>query len=214
MQPVVYCADIGSVKKGNFAWARGRRDAGVTSEGREITRLASGVAEDLSHGSPVALGFECPLFVPLPRDPTRLTAARHGEGMRAWSAGGGAGALVTGLTEVTWTLQEVRRLLSAAVPAFVDWAKFEAAGTGLYLWEALISSEAKGESHIADARIGVTCFLEASPNPPAHNAIQEENVYSLVGAALLRTGWSSDLSLLALPCLVIKARHGANTVPE
>jgi hypothetical protein len=121
---------------------------------------------------------------------------------------------VTGLTEVTWTLQEVQRLLSTAVPPFIDWAKFEAAGTGLYLWEAFISSEDKGENHVADARIGVKCFLEALPNPFAHNAIQEGSVFSLVGAALLRTGWSSDLSLLASPCLVIKARHGVDGVPE
>jgi len=30
-------------------------------------------------------------------------------------------------------------------------------------------------------------------------------VHSLLGAALLRTGWSKDLGLLGMPCLVIKA---------
>ena len=35
--------------------------------------------------------------------------------------------------------------------------------------------------------------------------IKEEVVYSLIGAALLRTGWSKDLRLLETPCVVIKA---------
>ena len=63
----------------------------------------------------------------------------------------------------------------------------------------------KGESNVADAEIAVRCFAGHLPNIPAANAVWEDSVHSLVGAALLRTGWSTDLGLLEAPCVVIKA---------
>ena len=66
MRLVLHCADIGSVKKGNFGWARLSEDAGATcSTGRDIGQFVERVADDLNAGAHVALGFECPLFVPL-----------------------------------------------------------------------------------------------------------------------------------------------------
>jgi hypothetical protein len=43
----------------------------------------------LPGGQAVALGFECPLFVPVPEQALRLGAARPGEKNRSWSAGRG-----------------------------------------------------------------------------------------------------------------------------
>lgn len=206
---LVYCADIGSIRAQNFAWARHHPGDGF-SDGTDIVDLAVAVAKDLSLGLRVALGFECPLFVPIPDDPMGLTSARCGEGTRPWCAGAGAGALATGLTEVVWVLREIRRLLSAPVAASLDRATFEH-GAGLYLWEALISGSAKGKTHVDDARIGVRAFLASLPDPVAHNAIQEKNVYSLIGAALLRSEWSADLSLLRSACVVIRAQQALAT---
>ena len=104
MPLVIHCADIGSVKTGNFGWARlgvGEPN-GQCTIGRDIEDFAGGVAADINAGAQVALGFECPLFLPLSEDPTGLTSARPGEGDRAWSAGAGAAALATGLTETVW----------------------------------------------------------------------------------------------------------------
>lgn len=141
----------------------------------------------------------------------RLTSARDNEGSHAWSSSVGASVLATGLTQVVWVLREIRRNLRAPVAVGLDWIAFEAAGSGLFLWEAFISAAAKGQSDGEDAKIGVLTFLSALPNPVAHNAIHEEHVYSLVGAALLRSGWSADMSLLESSCLVIKAPHVAHT---
>src|SRR5271167_3182425 len=98
----------------NFGWARLAVDASgsVCSSGREIQSFADNIAADINAGHRVALGFECPLFVPVPDDPKHLTSARPGEGNRAWSAGAGAGSLATGLTETVWILDRVRRRLS------------------------------------------------------------------------------------------------------
>jgi hypothetical protein len=81
---VVFCADVGSVRSGRFGWACG---SPPTDDAREVNasspqHLADAVAEQLGAGRAVALGFECPLFVPVPEVAERLGAARAGEGNR------------------------------------------------------------------------------------------------------------------------------------
>ena len=153
------------------------------------------------------MGFECPLFVPLREDPDRLTAARAGEGSRSWSAGAGTGALATGLVEVSWILNEVRRELSREVGCHSDWASFTKSG-GLFLWEAFVSGGSKprvdGNPHTADAMLAVDAFIDALPDPTTANAVDERDVISLLGMSLLRTGWTDDINSLEAPCLVIK----------
>jgi hypothetical protein len=106
----VYCADIGSVVNRCFGWAVASGPNADVDEADDIEGLTAAVAQALAAGDKVALGFECPLFVPLPDDPKELTKARDGEGSRPWSAGAGCGALATGLTQTVW-------ILSAQVPS-------------------------------------------------------------------------------------------------
>ncbi len=113
--------------------------------------------------------------------------------------------LATGLTESVWILRELRQQAPAVVSAFLDWETFREVESGLFLWEAFVSAHAKGDSHTEDAEIAVDCFVASLHDIPAANAINEPRVHSLIGAALLRTGWSTDLSLLETPCVVIKA---------
>lgn len=200
MNPVVACADIGSVKSDNFGWCDS-----TGASGNLPSTLARQVARLLKDGQPVALGFECPLFVPLPDAETSLGAARPGEGTRAWSAGAGAGVLATGLVQVVWVLREVRSVLPQPTIAYLDWGEFAAAESGLFLWEAFVSGGSKGDGHVDDARLAVAAFEGALPDPEAANAIRSTTpVHSLVGAALLRTGWSFDPALLSAACLVVK----------
>ena len=198
---ITVCADVGAVAKGNFGWW-----ASSGASGDRPSGLASHVAELLNSGFPVALGFECPLFVPLTSDELRLTSARPGEGSRPWSAGAGCGSLATGLVLVAWVLQEIRNLLVKESEAYLSWERFTAAGSGLFLWEAFVTGKAKGDSHTADARLGATAFINSLPAPQTFNAVNcESGVYSLVGAALLRTQWSTETQLLSEPCLVLRA---------
>ncbi len=69
--PVVVCADVGSVAKGNFGWWSSEGHGGS-----QPSTLADHVAAALNTGARVALGFECPLFVPLVEDENLLTRAR------------------------------------------------------------------------------------------------------------------------------------------
>jgi hypothetical protein len=199
-EPIVICADIGSVKNNNFAWWSASGDSGTTP-----SSLASNVAYQLNASRPVALGFECPLFVPLAEDELDLTKARLGEGSRAWSAGAGCGALATGLVQVTWVLQAIRQKLSSPSTAFLEWTPFKESGTGLLIWEAFVTGSGKGSNHIEDARAGTMGFIRALPEPDRAMAITINSpVYSLVGAALLRTGWSADVGILNTPCIVMR----------
>jgi len=222
---IVVCADIGSVTAERFGWWSSIRQKGTTP-----SSLAAFVAGALDAGFPVALGFECPLFVPLAYNERQLTSARPGEGSRPWSAGAGCGALTTGLVQVAWVLQEVRKLLTEwkkSARAYLRWEEFEdnaqaevdLAPGRLFVWEAFISGAGKALSyrdatlidaqwaHVRDACIAVEAFEQARLDPPLpkHGVEMqgEQPVYSLIGAALLRTGWSDDLGLLSQPCVVI-----------
>ena len=136
---VVYCADIGSVANGRFAWAsRCLRAKPRVSTGNDIRCLVTQVAQDLNSGRKVALGFECPLWVPVACDPRELTSARCGEGNRAWSAAAGATSLAAGLTETAWILSGIRSE-TQHVEAYLDWPRFAAAEHGLFLWEAMVT---------------------------------------------------------------------------
>lgn len=205
--PSIYCADIGSIAKNRFGWAHGNMSNGslCVKRGTNISELVELVSSDITNKIPVALGFECPLFVPIPDDPVMLTSGRKGEGQRPWCAGAGAGSLATGLTETVWILKQIHKKVHVNCPVYFDWIPFYESGKGLFIWEAFVTSKAKGESHSADAEIAVRLFSINLDNIPAANAIHEESVHSLIGAALLRVGWSTDIELLGKPCIVLKA---------
>lgn len=113
-QLVVACADIGSMKntKSNFGW-----QSSAGAEGCYGSELVAHLSGLLAVGVPVALGFECPLFVPLRADERALTNQRAGEAGKPWSAGAGCGAMATGLVQVTWILQQLKD--RPQVPQFV-----------------------------------------------------------------------------------------------
>jgi len=127
------CADVGSVKGGNFGWC-GLRPGTKPVLGVEIEQFAEFIAASLRDGIKVAVGFECPLFVPVRDEPLRLAMARSGEGNRSWSAAAGCGVLATGLVEVIWTLSHVKKILGAAPTPFLDWQKFITSESGVFFW--------------------------------------------------------------------------------
>ncbi|MGH7619689.1 MAG: hypothetical protein ACREPM_20945 [Gemmatimonadaceae bacterium] len=84
-------------------------------------------------GIPIALGFECPLFLPVPSTAVSLGAARQGEGNRAWSAGAGAGSLATGLVQVAWIARELKARVQD-VTFSVDIQRFLGEPNGVLIW--------------------------------------------------------------------------------
>jgi hypothetical protein len=112
------------------------------------------------------------------------------------------------LTEVVWILRRIREQLSRSpVSAYLEWPLLARDGKGLFLSEAFVSGAGKGQStsHAGDAEIAVQRFIQALPDLDDANAIKSDEVHSLLGAALLRTGWTTDLAILSKQCIVIKA---------
>ena len=209
----IYCADIGSIKNGNFGWAvvHGDRQRG----GKEIGGLADDLVGSLAADNKVALGFECPLWVPVPDDPSGLTAGRAVDGNKPWSAGAGASALAAGLTETAWILREIRRRLKdGGVPpaTHFDWEEFTRADAGIFLWEAFVTGKAKAGGtdsdkggHVADALTACKAFASRLPDPGTASPCEPPHAArSLIGAAVLWSGWSKDLALLRARCVVVK----------
>lgn len=200
----IFCADVGSIKAKKFGWAADTPDRNDIQLGTDIELFAELISASISDGSKVAIGFECPLFVPMRNDPVLVNSARKGEGNRSWSAGAGTGALATGLVEVLWVLNKVASILGQPPKAEFSWEAFRKTDS-VFLWEAFVTSVSKGAGHAEDAAIAIECFKAALPDIDGANAIEESSVLSLVGAAALRAGWSDNIEILSEPCLVIKA---------
>jgi hypothetical protein len=214
MALMVHCGDIGSIRRRNFGWACLAVDAApaVCNTGHDIRSFADGIAADINAGHSGALGFECPLFVPVSDEPEGLTSARPGELDRAWSAGAGAGSLATGLTETVWILDRVRRQVATPCAAHTRWQPFQSMG-GLFVWEAFVTKAAKADTHHGDAELAVLSFRDSLPDPEKQNAILcGGRVRSLIGAALLQAGWVSQLAWLAESCVVIRVQPKAQGI--
>ncbi len=199
---MIWAADIGSVKNNKFGWCRSGCENGFKL-GSDIKAFTKGISDDFNAGRKVALGFECPLFVPVTKNPIELTSARHGEKDRPWSASAGTCVLAAGLPECVWVFEQIRDMTKAKINPTFDWNYFIRGKANLFIWEAFVTGKVKSLSDKGDAKVAVNTFWDRYPN--ISSDVFAENPYSLVGAALLRAGLSEDLSLLSRQCIVIKS---------
>ena len=204
---VVFVADAGSVSKGNFHWVT---SASIDGASDKVEQLAENIVIELEAGRKVALGYESPLFVPLPPSHEKLGKARDGEctpetGNRPFNAGAGASLFATGIQSLVWVLGRIKSLRPSTT-ACTSLGQFRSGAAEMLVWEAFVSGSEKAEppSHVGDARLAVIAFEAAMHSDRALSAIRDDSVFSLAGAAILRAGLSEDLSLLQQPCLVLR----------
>lgn len=108
------------------------------------------------------------------------------------------------LAVVTYTLAGLKQLLGGA-QASTDVTALPTRLGDTFFFEAFVTAAAKGVDHADDALIAAReAQALLSGDRPYRSAIDEPAVFSLLGASLLRTGWSTDLSVLSAPCLVVK----------
>jgi hypothetical protein len=191
--------DLGSRR--NLGWAI---DGPHSSEGKCIEKFIQAAAKALRRG-PLALGFEAPMFVPFHQDSQNLTRGRRGDHDRAFSASAGSSVLVTGLVTIPYILASLRKC-APRVPITFNWRK----PYRLLLFEAFVTHQGKRKSdrrHVEDAHCAIRKFREGMRTPRKfESAITEPIVFNLLGAALLRTGWTASRSVLGEPCLVVRHR--------
>jgi hypothetical protein len=188
----VICADIGSVPKGRFAWARrlGAENSEVEHDPTSIETMAAAVIACLETGTPVAVGFEMPLFLPVPEAPDGLGKARPTDvGAPSWSSQTGACVMATGIVQAAWVLRQVFDLVPEA-PVSLTWESFAEKRSGVLVWEAFVSNTAKGESHEDDARIGVESFCQSLPQPGDPEMSAVPRPLSLAAMVCIWAGWS------------------------
>lgn len=205
----VFCADVGSIARNSFAWARRIPDSGHEELHRpeSIKSLAASVAHVLRNGEPVALGFEAPLFIPVPENPERLGKARPCDAPSpSWSSSVGASVLATAMVQIPWTLRFIHDQ-APDIRVHLQWPSFAENQQGLLLWEAFVSGAAKGETHEEDARSGVQAFCEQLPEPGDPSAAETESPFSVLAAAAIWAGFDLTSEDMRGGCLVVRATH-------
>jgi hypothetical protein len=193
--------DIGSPAKGNLGWwVYGPAiDRGSTS----TSDLLDALEEAITDG-PVVLGFEAPMYVPAKREALNLLKSRPGEGSRPWSVAAGATTTAIALAVVPWLLDELSRRVPG-IRAWQDWREAPSTVREMLVFEAFVSG-GPSDGHAADAKAAAVAAEAAFAGGAAFvSALSEEPCFSLLGAALLHAGMSSDLGELHRPCMVIKA---------
>ncbi|MGA3215767.1 MAG: hypothetical protein ABSD97_08790 [Acidimicrobiales bacterium] len=202
---VVAAVDVGSLA--NIGWWRLADDIGAG--GRDLDELIEVLADDLNQNRSVALGFEAPIFVPLPVNKTGLCRQRVGERGRPWSAGAGTGALALGVQQAAYVFAGLERRVANRPLVSFDPSHLDGAHATLVIWEAFVSAKSKNRAavdpHIDDARIAVTEFRERLVRGVVHSDIDEHSVLNLAGAALLASGLSDDGRLLTQEAIVVRA---------
>ena len=204
MNPIVYACDIGSVKSGSFAWARNENLADPPSASNDIDALIASISADTVKGVPISLGFEAPLFLPVPDDSKSLNTSRRGESNRSMFAPVGAAVTTIAIHETAWILRQLRSVLPSQTDLTFDWKSDWQRKHQLFVWEAFVSSNAHSDEHERDAATAVQYFLANKADLDSVNAVTCENPFSLIAASSLWFGWLTDLQLLHVPCLVLR----------
>lgn len=205
---MIYAIDVGSTlsgKKGTaFAWARVPPAGGVPLASQDLRALLDAITGDLHAGRHVALGFEAPLFIPVPDDETKLSRARAGEKNGAWSAPAGGYVATLALHQSAWLLRELRLRYPEGCAISVDptrWSQRDGERSLLFCWEAFVAGPAH-RGHRRDAATAATYFQ--ARQGMLESAVAAENPLSLLGAAVLWSGWSTDVGWLHRPAVVLR----------
>lgn len=199
----IFAVDVGSPK--NFAWVS---DGGL--RGKNGDGLADAIRSAFITGRRVALGFECPLFIPVPFHWAGIGKARVGEGNRSWSAGGGATVTTYGFHEVAWILARLRKTGNPQTPIFLSpegWLL--SSEPGRLLWEAFVTGADKGRDHADDAQRACRAFLQLIKRKAWDEARQvtvgsEAQSLNLAALAAEWAGWPIAATERESQLLVVK----------
>lgn len=184
---LVIAIDVGGPEKIGWAGSNGK-----TGTGRDLDTILHDAAEALTAGTPVALGFEAPIWTPRREDLQRITSRRLGAEItfnRAWSAGAGCGALGAALGLMPWCFARVAQNTECR-SATTSPATFLGRGEGIFVWEAFVSGHAKAATHMDDATLALAAFQARDLTVPSD--VPGEPAVNLAAAALLASGWRVD----------------------
>ena len=211
---VIYTCDVGSTlyqkkRRGPaFAWARLNPNEGTKSirGSSDIQQLVKQLQLDIEEGYSVSLGFESPLFIPIPDNSRNLSKGREGDGDRSFASPIGLSVTTLGIHQSAWILKRLHESSSRKCEFTLDLQCWPPPSHRhiLFCWEAFVSGKAHSDGDIRDAATAVVFFFDNERNLQRVNAVTAENPISLIGAVALWSGWTSDLTYLHRTTLVLK----------
>ena len=212
---IIYACDVGSTrcsaKTGlpSFAWARVNPEDGAIQVSSYIDKLVQQLESDIQQGCSIALGFEAPLFIPVPEDWKDLSKGREGDGNRSFASPVGLSVCALGIHQSAWILRSLYESLSRECDFTLDPKCWPPSGQRpvVFCWEAFVSGAAHSEQHLMDAATAVSFFHENETNLRNINAVSAEKPLSLIWSVVLWSGWVSDLEFMHKPTLVIKPKE-------
>jgi hypothetical protein len=171
----------------------------------DIHELVEALRRDAATDLDVALGFEAPLFLPVPQEPTELGRARSGEGSRPYCGGAGPTVTVLGIQQTAWVLRAVAEAFQSHAVT-TEWRGWRGRDDRprLLLWEAFVTAGAKSPTHQGDAATAALAFIQNEGALADANAVSATTPLSLIGAVALWAGLPIDAQLLRAPVLVLK----------
>ena len=214
MNRVIYACDVGSIAKKNFAWARVVPGTEKPYAHCDIDELVRHLSEDAKVGMSIALGFESPLFMPVPDKSKDLGRGREGDGDRAMFATSGATVTTLGIQEAAWVLKKLHDQAPETLRYTIDWRTWPPAENKqtLLLWEAFVSGAASSANmdktgHEWDAATAAVFFRDNERILNSVNAVTAENSLCLVHAAAMYADWTQNVADLHRSCLVLKPQR-------
>jgi len=206
----IYGCDIGSTLRGNFAWVRCEPGEDVPPIGDvTIKSLIKYLLKDFEKRCSVSLGFESPLFLPIPKTVGDLCKGREGEGDRSMFAPAGGYVTTLGIHLAAWILREIRNAANQYnfTTDSLKWPPPDGKQI-FFCWEAFVSGSAKSrrtvDEHIRDAATAAIFFQKNENRLGEVNAVKTAQPLSLIHAIALWSGWSTEIKGLHEPVLVIK----------
>ena len=172
----------------------------------DISKLVECLLTDMANKKSIALGFECPLFMPVPLSADDLSKGRQGEGARSMFAPVGMTVTTLGIHQAAWILRKIYQSGCSGYQFTTEFSKWPPSTNRqiLLCWEAFVSNDAHSEDHVRDATTAAMFFLENEELLERVNAVTTEFPFSLIHAVALWTGWSTDMSGLHQTTLVLK----------
>jgi hypothetical protein len=183
---------------------------GVIQVSSYIDKLVQQLESDIRQGCSIALGFEAPLFIPVPEDWKDLSKGREGEGDRSFASQVGLTVCALGIHQSAWILRSLYESLSRECDFTLDPKCWPPSGQRpvVFCWEAFVSGAAHSEQHLMDAATAVHFFWRHETNlEEAREPVSAEKPLSLIGSVALWSGWVSDLEYIHEQTLVIRPKE-------
>jgi len=154
----------------------------------------------------IAMGFECPLFIPVPYPNGDLGRGREGEGNRAVFAQTGATVATLGIQQAAWILRTIHPCGANHFKFTTDSSTWPPSDNHpvLFCWEAFVAGNAHANDHMRDAATATMCFIDNEMRLEEVTAVTALEPFSLIQAVALWAGWSTQIDQLHSSVLVIK----------